>query len=152
MLSDATGVRAYAGVMPARTLAQMHQSGYGACKDAAERANIAETRHLAALWRITTASRLVAKDCEQRRLRLGLDDIFQVIPAGRTCGRHRARARSAMRDELHEPGGPRASRRQRRDGCPAERKEGGAAESAGSARRRCRRSAAFLGAEPPGAG
>jgi hypothetical protein len=70
MLSDATGVRAYAGVMPTRMLAQKHQSGYGACKDAAERANTAQTRHLTALWRITTASRLVAKDCGQRRLRL----------------------------------------------------------------------------------
>jgi hypothetical protein len=84
MLSDATGVRAYAGVMPARMLAQMHQSGYGACKDAAGRANIAETRHLPSLWRITSAPRLVAKDCEQRYPRRGTSPGW--LPGGAEGG------------------------------------------------------------------
>jgi hypothetical protein len=124
MLSDATGVRAYAGVIPARMLAQMHQSGYGACKDAAERANTAETRHPAALWRITTASRLVPKDCEQRRPRR---------EAGRPLSGHRPGApavgtgRSPGWDACWtaRAGGSPDPRGYRREGCPAERKEGG---------------------------
>jgi hypothetical protein len=91
MLSDATGVRGYAGVLPARMLAQMHQSGYGACKDVVERANIAETRHLAALWRITSTLGLVAKDDEQCRERRG--NIAGV--AARRSGR-RGEPRSAQ--------------------------------------------------------
>src|SRR5580698_837368 len=71
MLSDATGVRGYAVVIPVRMVAQTHLGGYGACKDGPEWANTVQTRHLRALWRITTATPLVAKEDGLRRLRLG---------------------------------------------------------------------------------
>lgn len=91
MLSDATGVRAYARVMPDRIPAQQHQSGYGACKDARERANTVQTRHLDALWRITTAGLLVAKEYELHRQRLGTDGTDLVFPSRRTRDRGRSR-------------------------------------------------------------
>jgi hypothetical protein len=86
MLSDATGVRAYARVMPDRIPAQQHQSGYGACKDARERANTVQTRHLDALWRITTTGLLVPKEDEPHCRRLGIDGTDQVFPSRRTRG------------------------------------------------------------------
>ena len=127
MLSDATGVRAYARVMPDRIPAQQHQSGYGACKDARERANTVQTRHLDALWRITTAGLLVAKEYELHRQRLGTDGTDLVFPSRRTRGR--GRSRPAMRNDLQGPGAHRAAqtspgRAARRSG-----REGGAAES-----------------------
>jgi hypothetical protein len=108
MLSDATGVRAYAGVMPTRIPAQQHQSGYGACKDARERANTVQTRHLDALWRITATSRLVAKEYELRRQRLGADGTSSVFPSWRT--RCRGWSWPAARNDPHDPGTRRAAR------------------------------------------
>jgi len=55
MLSDETGLRAYAGVAPGHRMTASHRIDYSACKDAVGRANIAETRHLTALWRIIAA-------------------------------------------------------------------------------------------------
>jgi len=62
MLSDATGVRAYDGLAPGVVLAGRQRGDYTACKDAAERANTVQTRHLTALRRIITASPLVPYD------------------------------------------------------------------------------------------
>ena len=107
MLSDATGVRAYARVMPDRIPAQQHQSGYGACKDARERANTVQTRHLDALWRITTTEPLVAKEGEQRRQRLGTDGTDQVFPLRRM--RASGRSWPAKRNDLRGPGAQRAA-------------------------------------------
>jgi hypothetical protein len=91
MLSDATGLRAYDGVVPAVRLASQHRSDYTACKDAAGRANTVETRHLTALRRIITASLLAVAKHELDRLRLGTGGInfdFAISPR-RTTGRGR---------------------------------------------------------------
>jgi hypothetical protein len=55
MLSDETGLRAYAGVAPGPLQAVSHRIDYRACKDVAGRANTVETRHLIALGRINSA-------------------------------------------------------------------------------------------------
>jgi hypothetical protein len=61
MLSDATGLRAYDGVVLAVRPGLERRSDYAACKDAAEWANTLETRQLTALQRIITAVPLVAE-------------------------------------------------------------------------------------------
>jgi hypothetical protein len=68
MLSDETGLRAYAGVAPthapAPRLARLHRIDYSACKDPAGRANTVETRHLLALRRISAALSLVPAESQ----------------------------------------------------------------------------------------
>ena len=71
MLSDATGLRAYDGVVPAARTPSEHRSDYRACKDAVRRANTVETRQLTALRRIITAPSPAVAHRERHRLHRG---------------------------------------------------------------------------------
>lgn len=89
MLSDETGLRAYAGVAPAPEQAVSHRIDYSACKDTAERANTVETRHLIALWRIISAPLSVPVGSEWHGRSPGAGAVSYVVRSGLIAGRGR---------------------------------------------------------------
>ena len=89
MLSDETGLRAYAGVAPAALQAVSHRIDYSACKNAAARANTVETRHLIALWRINSALPPVPVGGEWHGQSPGTGAVSNAVQSGLIAGRGR---------------------------------------------------------------
>jgi hypothetical protein len=89
MLSGVTTVKTGFAVSAGDRGTGEHRIGYAACKDAFERGNIVETRHLIALWRIIAALPHVAKSNSSEVGVRSSGVLSSATPAGRTRGRAR---------------------------------------------------------------